>query len=209
MAETVPVHDAGEAAAAAEAIGGPVALKAAAGDLVHKAQLGAVRLDLDGPGQVRGAYNAMAVRLGPGMGGAVVQPMVRDGVETAIGVVHDPSFGPLVMFGLGGVASDLISDRSFRLLPMTVEDAATLIRALRGAPLLFGYRSSPPCDVTALQDMLLRVARLAEDLPELAELDLNRSSPGQMAPWPWTSRCGCALRRQRTSCCAGCADRLA
>jgi acyl-CoA synthetase (NDP forming) len=71
------------------------------------------------------------------------------------------------------VATDLLADRSFMLLPITVEEAAELIRSLRGAPLLFGYRGRPPCDVAALEDMLLRVARLAEDLPELAELDLN------------------------------------
>jgi acyl-CoA synthetase (NDP forming)/GNAT superfamily N-acetyltransferase len=173
VAATVSVDGAEEAAAAAGAIGGPVTLKAAAGDLVHKSELGAVRLGLDGPREVRAAYDDMAARLGPAMGGAVVQPMVDGGVETAIGVVHDPTFGPMVMFGLGGVATDLLADRSFMLLPITVEEAAELIRSLRGAPLLFGYRGRPPCDVAALEDMLLRVARLAEDLPELAELDLN------------------------------------
>ncbi|PZS35649.1 MAG: acyl-CoA synthetase [Pseudonocardiales bacterium] len=173
VAATVSVHDAAQAAAAGEAIGGSVAMKAAAGDLVHKTELGGVRLDLTGPEQIRAAYDEMVTRLGTAMRGAVVQPMVGEGVETAIGVVHDPSFGPMVMFGLGGVASDLLADRSFRLLPMTVEDAAGLVRSLRGAPLLFGYRGTPACDVAALEDMLLRVARLAADLPELAELDLN------------------------------------
>ena len=92
----------------------------------------------------------------------------------AIGVVVDPTFGPLVMVGLGGLASDMLADRAFRLLPLTVEDARRQIRSLRGAPLLFGYDDdAPPCDVAALEDLLLRVAELATNIPELAELDLN------------------------------------
>ena len=107
------------------------------------------------------------------MGGAIVQPMVEAGVETAIGVVADPTFGPLVMVGLGGVASDLLADRAFHMLPMTVEDAQRQIRSLRAAPLLFGYRNTPLCDVQALEEMMLRVAQLAINVPELSELDLN------------------------------------
>jgi acyl-CoA synthetase (NDP forming) len=99
--------------------------------------------------------------------------MIEPGVETAIGLVADADFGPLVMVGLGGVASDLLADRAFHALPLTVDDAARQIRSLRGAPLLFGYRNSPLCDVEALEDMLLRVAELAMNVPELAELDLN------------------------------------
>src|SRR5581483_9294576 len=104
---------------------------------------------------------------------AIVQPMIGAGVETAIGLVADPTFGPLVMVGLGGVASDLLADRSFHMLPMTVEDAQRQIRSLRAAPLLFGYRNTPRCDVAALEEMVLRVAQLATNVPELAELDLN------------------------------------
>jgi acyl-CoA synthetase (NDP forming)/GNAT superfamily N-acetyltransferase len=91
----------------------------------------------------------------------------------AIGVVADPTFGPLVMVGLGGLASDMLADRAFRLLPLTVEDARRQIRSLRGAPLLFGYDDAPPCDVAALEDMLLRVAELAMNVAEVAELDIN------------------------------------
>ena len=98
------------------------------------------------------------------------------GVQTtpvAIGVVADPTFGPLVMVGLGGLASELLADRAFRLLPLTIEDAQRQIRSLRGAPLLFGYRDAPSCDVGALEDILLRVAELAMNVPEVAEVDLN------------------------------------
>jgi acyl-CoA synthetase (NDP forming) len=88
-------------------------------------------------------------------------------------VVQDPLFGPLVMFGLGGVATELLGDRSFRVLPLTDLDAAELVRSLRASPLLFGYRGSPHVAVEAVEEMLQRVARLAGHIPELAELDLN------------------------------------
>jgi acyl-CoA synthetase (NDP forming)/GNAT superfamily N-acetyltransferase len=167
------VHDAAEASAAAIAIGFPVVLKAAAGELVHKTELGGVRLNLRSLVEVAEAFVAMSAVVGERMGGAIVQPMVGAGVETAIGVVADPTFGPLVMVGLGGVASDLLADRAFHMLPLTIEDAQRQIRSLRAAPLLFGYRNTPLCDVEALEEMLLRVAQLAANIPEVAELDLN------------------------------------
>jgi acyl-CoA synthetase (NDP forming) len=107
--------------------------------------------------------------------GVRVVPTARQEAHTAvaIGVVSDPTFGPLVMVGLGGLASALLADRAFRLLPLTIDDARRQIRSLRGAPLLFGYRDAAPCDVGALEDMLLRVAELATNIPELVELDLN------------------------------------
>jgi acyl-CoA synthetase (NDP forming) len=89
------------------------------------------------------------------------------------GIVHDPLFGSLVMVGLGGVHTDLFADRSFRLVPMTDRDAARMWRSLRAAPLLTGYRGSPRVNTAAVEDLLLRLGRLAEELPEAAELDLN------------------------------------
>ena len=170
---TVSVSDATQAAAVAGRFTGPVALKAAGGALVHKTDLGAVRLNLATPDEVSAAFAEMADRLGPDMGGGVIQPMAEPGVDTAAGVVSDPAFGPLVMFGLGGVASDLLADRSFRILPLSQEDAAAQVRGLRASPLLSGYRGSRPVDLAALEDVLLRIARLAQDVPELAELDIN------------------------------------
>jgi acyl-CoA synthetase (NDP forming) len=164
---------AAEAAARAEEIGYPVALKAAAGALVHKSDQGGVCLNLATAGQVQAAYLAIAERLGSSMGGAVVQAMATPGVETIVGVVQDPAFGPLVMFGLGGVATDLIGDRAFRILPITTLDAEELIESVRTAPLLFGYRGAPAADIGRLRDIVLRVAQLAGDLPEIAEVDLN------------------------------------
>lgn len=99
--------------------------------------------------------------------------MAPPGVATVIRTAEDPSFGALVSFGVGGVATDLLGDRAFRVLPLTDLDAAELVRAVRAAPLLFGYRGSEPVDAAALEQLLLRVARLADDLPEVAELELN------------------------------------
>ena len=107
------------------------------------------------------------------MTGAIIQQMAAPGVETIVGVVDHPLFGPLVMFGMGGTATELLGDRSFRILPVTDLDAAELVRSLRASPLLFGYRGSPPVAVDALEDVLQRIARLAGDVPELAELEIN------------------------------------
>jgi acetyl coenzyme A synthetase (ADP forming)-like protein len=173
VARSRPARSPEDAVAAAKEVGYPVALKAASPQLVHKTEEGGVALSLGTPEEVREAYDAMESRLGERMGGAMVQAMAPAGVETIVGVAHDPSFGPLVMFGTGGTAVELFDDRSFRILPMTDLDVAELVRSVRGSPLLFGYRGSPEVDVAALQDLLLRVGRLAEDIPEIAEMDLN------------------------------------
>ena len=173
MVPTVRVPSAEEAVTAARRLGGRVALKAGNPQLVHKSNVGGVVLDLATPDEVRAAFLAMRVRLGEGMGGALVQPMVAGGVETIVGVTQDPSFGPLILFGIGGVAVELLHDRAFRILPLTDRDAEELVRGLRTSPLLFGYRGAPPANTRALEDFLLRVARFAEQVPELAELDLN------------------------------------
>jgi hypothetical protein len=106
-------------------------------------------------------------------GSALVQAMVAEGIETIDGVTQDPSFSPLVLFGIGGVAVELLHDRAFRIPPLTGCDAAEVVRGLRTSPLLFDYRGAPPSKIRALEDFLLRVARFAEQVSELAELDLN------------------------------------
>jgi len=161
------------AVAAADTLGYPVALKAASGRIVHKSDAGGVRLHLADAAALRAAFREMTEALDHRMGGAVIQRMAPTGIETIVGVVNDDAFGPLVMFGLGGVATDLLGDRAFRSVPLTDLDAAGLVRALRGSPLLTGYRGSPPVDLGVLEDIILRAGRLAEDIPELAELDLN------------------------------------
>jgi acyl-CoA synthetase (NDP forming) len=170
---SVPVRGPEQACDVAADLGYPVALKATGPDLVHKSDVGAVQLELDTDAELTAAYEEMASSLGGRMTGAVVQKMAAPGIETIVGMVEDPLFGPLVMFGLGGVATELLGDRSFRVLSLTDLDAAELVRSLRASPLVFGYRGSPRVAVTALEDILQRVARLAGRLPEIAELDLN------------------------------------
>jgi acyl-CoA synthetase (NDP forming) len=167
------VTGADDAAEAASTLGFPVALKAAGPEIVHKSDIGGVALGLTSAEAVSEAYRSMAADIGPAMTGGLVQQMAPTGVETIIGVVQDPLFGPLLMFGMGGTATELLGDQSFRILPVTDDDAAELVRSLRSSPLLFGYRGAPPCDTEALEAVLLRVALLAAAAPEMAELDLN------------------------------------
>jgi acetyl coenzyme A synthetase (ADP forming)-like protein len=161
-----------EAVAAAGTFGGAVVLKAFGDRIIHKSDIGAVQLDLTGAEEVEAAFVEMSTRLGDLMKGAIVQPMLR-GVELIAGVVSDPLFGPVVMFGSGGTAVELFADRVLRILPLRDRDAHEMVRSIRGAPLLFGHRGTPLCDVAAVEDVLLRVARMADAIPQLAEMDLN------------------------------------
>jgi acyl-CoA synthetase (NDP forming)/GNAT superfamily N-acetyltransferase len=161
------------AAEASAALGGQVALKAEVPGLVHKSDAGAVELGLHGPAEVRRALRRLEDRFGDRLSGVLVQPMIAGGTEVIVGVVQEPVFGPLVVFGLGGVATDVHGDHAARLAPLTDADADDLIMAVRAAPLLLGHRVRPAADIGALRDTLLRVSRLATDLPQVAELDLN------------------------------------
>jgi acetyl coenzyme A synthetase (ADP forming)-like protein len=170
---TMQVATASDAVDAAEELGYPVALKAGSGAIVHKTDVGAVNLNLASEAEVRDAFTSMQERLGDDMGGAIVQPMVGAGVEAIVGVTRDASFGSLVVFGMGGTAAELVRDTALRILPITDLDAREMVRSLHTSPLLFGYRGSPPADVEALEQLLLRVGRLADELPEVAEMDCN------------------------------------
>ncbi|WP_214317843.1 bifunctional acetate--CoA ligase family protein/GNAT family N-acetyltransferase [Nonomuraea sediminis] len=169
--ETITVDGPETAAEAAGLVGLPAVLKAT-GPL-HKTEVGGVRLDLRTQEEVRQAYRDMAATIGEEMTGAIVQPMLPGGVEIIVGGVSYPAFGPLVMVGMGGVTSDLLADRAFRVPPLTREQATEMIGELRCAPLLYGYRGRAPVNAAALADQVARVSRLLEDLPEVAELDLN------------------------------------
>jgi acyl-CoA synthetase (NDP forming)/RimJ/RimL family protein N-acetyltransferase len=167
------VRAADEAVAEAAHAGGAVVLKADVKDLVHKTDAGAVRLDLRTPDDVRAAYEWFTEHFGGGLRGVSLQPMITGGTEVLIGVSDDHIFGPLIVFGLGGVATNVLADHAARLAPLTTADADQLIGSVRAAPLLRGYRGAPAADLDALRGLLLRVSRLAGDLPEIAELDLN------------------------------------
>ncbi|NYJ03752.1 bifunctional acetate--CoA ligase family protein/GNAT family N-acetyltransferase [Petropleomorpha daqingensis] len=167
-----------EAVAAAEEIGYPVVLKSTAPWLRDRTDLGGIRLDLKDADAVRAAHAAI-----PAGDPVIVQELAAPGVATVVGVVDDPSFGALVSFGLGGVATDLLGDRAYRALPLTDLDAAELVRSPRAFPLLDGYRGTEPVDLAALEDLLLRVARLADDLPEVLALGLEPVIVGPPKPW--------------------------
>ncbi len=167
------VDDAQGAAHAATELGFPVALKAVGPELVHKTDAGGVRLGLRSADEVADAYRSMEHHIGERMSGATIQQMAAPGVETIVGMVDHALFGPLVMFGMGGTATELLGDRAFRILPVTDVDAGELVRSLRSSPLLFGYRGAPRVAVSAVEDVLQRIARLAGQVPNLGELEIN------------------------------------
>jgi acyl-CoA synthetase (NDP forming) len=167
-----------EAARLADQVGYPVAVKLASTQLVHKTEIGGVRLGLADAAAVRRAFEEIAdhlKRIGKleAMDGVLVQPMLKGGVEIMIGMTQDPLFGPLIAFGLGGIHVEILADVCFRITPLTDRDAAEMVRSIRGFRLLQGYRGHPPADLAAIEETLLRVSRLVEEIPEIAELDLN------------------------------------
>ena len=170
--------DVEQAVVAAREIGYPVVLKLVSATITHKSDVGGVVLDLRSDAEVRQAHAGMVERLAARgwrdrMQGVLVQPMLREGLEAIVGMTHDPSFGPLVMFGIGGVQVELLKDVAFRVQPLTDRDARELVRSVRGYPLLGGWRGAPPGDVAAIEEALLRVSQLAGDHPEVVEMDLN------------------------------------
>jgi acyl-CoA synthetase (NDP forming)/GNAT superfamily N-acetyltransferase len=173
LAELTSARSEDEAVRAFEAVAGPVVLKADVPGLVHKTDAGAVELDLRTEADVRNAYRRLTGRFAERQRSVLVQPMITGGTEVIVGVADDHMFGPLVVFGLGGVATDVLADHAARLTPLTDTDADRLIGSIRSAPLLRGYRGGSAADLGALRDLLLRVSRLADDLPEVTELDLN------------------------------------
>ncbi|WP_406441430.1 GNAT family N-acetyltransferase [Streptomyces sp. NBC_00631] len=159
---------------AARTLGCPVALKATAPHLRHRADLGGVRLDLADEEQLRRAYDELSQLFGPPEElRPVVQRMAPRGVDTVVRAVIDPAAGAVVSFGLAGAASQLLGDMAHRLVPVTDRDATSLVRSIRTAPLLFGWRGSAPVDTPALEELLLRVSRLVDDHPEVVAVTLE------------------------------------
>jgi acyl-CoA synthetase (NDP forming)/GNAT superfamily N-acetyltransferase len=163
-----------DAVAAAARFGVPVALKADVPDLVvRRSGAGAVLLDLRGSDEVGRGYRSLRDTFGDRMAGVIVQPMITGGVEVKISVIEEQLFGPLILFGLADAVVDVLADGVARLAPLTESDAEDLIGSVRAAPLLLGQADAPAADLASLKDMLLRVSQLAEDLPQVAELDLS------------------------------------
>jgi acetyl coenzyme A synthetase (ADP forming)-like protein len=162
-----------DAVAAARAIGFPVVLKAAGPDILHKSDVGGVKLNLRDAEAVASAFRGMARRLRGRMAGAIVQRMVPGGVEILVGALHDATFGPLVACGSGGVLAELMSDTVFRIHPLTDLDASDMVDAFKGRARLRGYRGQPPSDEAALRETLLRVSAMLDVCPEIQEMDIN------------------------------------
>ncbi|MGQ5608401.1 bifunctional acetate--CoA ligase family protein/GNAT family N-acetyltransferase [Streptomyces sp. EKS3.2] len=170
----LPAPTPDDAVAAARDLGYPVALKATAPHLRHRADLGGVRLDLADEEQLRRAYTELTELFGtPAELRPVVQGMAPRGVDTVVRAVIDPAAGAVLSFGLAGAATQLLGDMGHRLIPVTDREATSLIRSVRTAPLLFGWRGSAPVDSAALEELLLRVSRLVDDHPEVVAVTLE------------------------------------
>ncbi|UCF84049.1 MAG: GNAT family N-acetyltransferase [Desulfobacteraceae bacterium] len=178
FAETLIAKTPAEATAAASRVGFPVAVKLSSPTIVHKTDVGGVKLDLESETEVKRAFNdikSMLAEIGrqDEMEGVTVQHMVKEGIEAIVGVTLDPSFGPLIMFGLGGVYAELMKDVAVRLHPLTDSDAGELVKSIKMKKLFEGFRGAPPSDTESLEDLLLRLSALVEDIPQVAELDFN------------------------------------
>ena len=173
LADSIGVITEDAAAAAAARFGGPVALRADVPGLLRTSDARDVLTGLHGADEVRRGFRLLKEVFGGRLGGVIVQPVVAGGVEVMISVLHEQVAGPLVLFGPGGPAGDGLADRAARLAPLTDSDADDLIRSVRAAPQLLGRRGAPAADLAALRDMLLRVSRMVDDLPQIAELELS------------------------------------
>jgi acyl-CoA synthetase (NDP forming) len=173
LLESVVADGPDAAVAAFTAAGRPVALKVVAEGVLHKAAAGGVRLGLESADAVRRAAAEFAALFGPRLRGYLVQPMAPPGPELLVGVTGDPAFGPLVTLGLGGTATDLAADRTHRLVPLSDADAEEMLGTFHAGALLFDPHRDPPLDRRAVVDTVLRIGRLADELPDVAELDLN------------------------------------
>jgi acetyltransferase len=158
--------------------GFPVAVKISSPDILHKSDVGGVRLNIDSPEAVEKAYEDIMSSIRSTepqvqVGDVLVSKMAPPGLEVIVGMNRDPQFGPVILFGLGGIMVEIFQDVSLRLLPLTKDEALSMIQEIKGYGLIAGYRGQPPVDENALADCLLAVARMAENNPELIEIDLN------------------------------------
>ncbi|MGD9116180.1 MAG: bifunctional GNAT family N-acetyltransferase/acetate--CoA ligase family protein [Dehalococcoidia bacterium] len=176
--QTLTAAGADEAAEMAAKLGFPVVVKLNSPTISHKTDVGGVILDLKSKADVKKAFHTIEESLEKigrrkEMTGVTVQPMIGSGVEALIGITQDPNFGPLIMFGLGGIYAELFKDVALKLHPLTDVDARELVGSIKTAKVLQGYRGAPSSDTKALEELLLRVSAMVEDIPQIAELDLN------------------------------------
>jgi acetyl-CoA synthetase (ADP-forming) len=167
-----------EAAEFAEQLGYPVVLKIVSPDIIHKSDAGGVMVNLKGKTEVQDAYgkileNTKKYKATAKIAGVLVQEMAPQSTEVIVGAVKDPQFGQTLMFGLGGVFVEILKDITFKIAPITREDAQEMVTTIKAYPLLKGYRNTPPTDIDAIINILLNASRLVMDNPQIKELDLN------------------------------------
>jgi acyl-CoA synthetase (NDP forming) len=167
-----------EAISMSKEMGFPVVLKISSPDVVHKSDSGGVKLGLSNATQVGKAYSEIISSVKQAypeaqIQGISVQPMALPGVEVIVGMSKDPQFGPVLMFGLGGILVEVLKDVSFRIVPVTERDAREMIREIKGYPILEGYRGQKPASIPALEKLIVKVSQFVEKNPQIKELDLN------------------------------------
>ena len=167
-----------EAISLSKEIGFPVVLKIVSPDVLHKTDAGGVKLGLDDEEAVGKAFDEIISAIkknepSANIHGVSVQNMARPGVEVIIGMSKDPQFGPVLMFGLGGILVEVLKDVSFRIVPLAKRDAREMIKEIKGYPILEGYRGQEPSNVAVLEDYLLKVSDFVDGRPEIKELDIN------------------------------------
>jgi acetate---CoA ligase (ADP-forming) subunit beta len=178
VTETLLAPSQKEAITLSEKIGFPVVLKIASQDITHKTDAGGVKVGLKNKAEVRNAYTEIMASVRSKypkakIEGVTVQSMARPGIEIIIGVFKDPQFGPVIMFGLGGIFVEVLKDVAFRIIPIVRRDAAEMIKEIKGYALLNGYRGHEPANIPALENMLLKVSDFVEKNPGIKEIDLN------------------------------------
>lgn len=167
-----------EAQTQADAMGYPVVLKVVSPDIAHKSDVGGVKLNLADRDAVGNAFDeimssAKTAEPNARIKGVSVQQMAKQGTEVIVGMTTDPQFGPVMMFGLGGIMVEVLKDVSFRLVPLSTKDAGQMIDEIKGKPVLQGVRGQPAADLDALKSTIVKVSELVEQHPEIRELDLN------------------------------------
>jgi acyl-CoA synthetase (NDP forming) len=167
-----------EAVAAAADLGGRVVLKIVSPQIMHKSEAGGVRLDIESPDEISRAFdeiveNARKHKPGAAVRGVLVTPMAAGGIEVIVGTKIDDQFGPVIMFGIGGIAVEVLKDVAFRVLPITPRSAKRMIEDIRSVRLLNGFRGRPPADREAISKLLLCVSEIVESYPDIREMDLN------------------------------------
>jgi len=178
VVETRLARSKAEAIAISKELGFPVVLKIASPDIIHKSDADGVKIGLTSGVQVGKAYGEIKSSIkqkfpAARVEGITVQKMAEPGIEVIIGMSTDPQFGPVLMFGLGGILVEIIKDVSFRIVPLTRRDASEMIKEIKGYKLLTGYRGRPAADIPALEEMILKISDFAEKNPQVKELDLN------------------------------------